>query len=114
MCAHFIDALLQHCNNVLQCYTLLSNRADMVGGDEGLLWNVTPKFHWWWHWAQRSVFLNPRKGNCFIDEDFVGDIKEVVAACTSGTAMEKIPLKVMEKYIWQMHFANLGLLEKGQ
>lgn len=97
-----------HVDQILHCYTHLANRADRVAGDEGLLWNVTPKFHWWWHWARRAIFLNPRKGNCFIDEDFVGGIKEIVARSTSGTTMELVPGKVMEKYQWHQHFCNIG------
>ena len=99
-------ALREHCDHVLHCYTLLANRADRTGGDEGLLWNITPKFHWYWHWAVKALYFNPRKTNCFVDEDFVGDVKEIVAASTAGTSMEEAPSKVMENIVWQMHCAS--------
>ena len=99
-------ALREHGDHVLHCYTLLANRADRTGGDEGLLWNITPKFHWYWHWAVKALYFNPRKTNCFVDEDFVGDVKEIVAASTAGTSMEEVPSKVIEKIVWQMHFAS--------
>ena len=54
----------------------------------------------------KALYLNPRKTNCFVDEDFVGDVKEIVAASTAGTSMEEVPSKVMEKIVWQMHFAS--------
>ena len=100
------QALMDHCDAILHCYTLLANKADREKVAQGLLWNINPQFHWLWHWAQRSVYLNPRKSNCFIDEDFVGDIKEVVAASCAGTSMECVHAKLMEKIVWQMHFAN--------
>ena len=76
------------------------------GGGEGLLWDITPKCHWYWHWATTSLDLKPRKTNCFVDEDFVGDVKEIVAASTAGTSMEEVPSTVIEKIVWQMHVAS--------
>ena len=90
-------------DNFLHLYTLLANRADR---EREFLWNVTPKFHWHWHWAQKSIFLNPRRGNCSLDEDYVGQMKKCVAACTPGTAMEDVPSKVMERQVWAQHFNN--------
>ena len=99
--------LREHCDIVLTCYTFLANRADRVGGREGLLWNITPKHHWFWHWAQKAVYLNPRKTICVVDEHSVGDVKEMLVARTPGTPMEGVPSRVMEKIVWQMHFANI-------
>ena len=93
--------LITWVDNFLHDYTLLANKAD---GDGELLWNITPKFHWLWHWAQKSIYLNPRRTNCMIDEDFVRHMKKCVASCTPGTAMEEVPGKVMEKYQWVKHF----------
>lgn len=90
-------------DDVLRIYSKLANQADQCGSH---LWSITPKFHWLWHLAHCALHLNPRANNCMIDEDFVGDIKEGVAASVSGTSTEKVVNKVMEKYRWAMHFNN--------
>ena len=41
-----------------------------------------------------------------VDEDFVGQIKEIVASSSQGTAMHNVSLKVAEKLVWCMHFDN--------
>ena len=85
-------------------YSKLVNKAD---SDGQLLWNLTPKYHWLWHWSRRSMFLNPRRANCMLDEDFVGHMKTIVASCVSGTALEEVPTKLMEKVQWVQHFTTL-------
>lgn len=89
------------CDDVLRLYSKLANAADEAGH---FLWSVAPKFHWMWHLCQRASYLNPRANSCMIDEDYVGDIKEIVAASTSGTSVEHVPSKTMEKIRWCMHF----------
>ena len=101
------DKVIACVDDILFSYSKLANKADREGGDAGLLWNVTPKFHWFWHWGQRAPLLNPRRSSCCLDEDFVGDVKEVVGASTASTPMQQVPLKVMEKIVWQMHFVNM-------
>ena len=49
---------------------------------------------------KRAYYLNPRKGNTMIDEDFVGQCKDIVAACASGTEAHRVPTKVSERYTW--------------
>jgi hypothetical protein len=100
---HEVGKLQAAADDVLRLYSKLANQADQTGCH---LWPITPKFHWFWHLANRSSFLNPRANNCMIDEDFVGDMKEVVASSVSGTITEHVVLKVMEKYRWAMHFNN--------
>ena len=56
-------------------------------------------FHWLWHWAQKSVTN---------DEDWAGTIKTCVAAPMSGTTMELVPQKVMERVQWGMHFMTVN------
>ena len=68
-------------NSFLKDYSLLANMADR---EKKLLFSVTPKFHWLWHLGDRSQYLNPRKGNTMMDGDFVGQSKDIVAACASG------------------------------
>ena len=54
------------------------------------------------------MYLNPRRSNCMIDEDYVGVVKNCVAASASGTSMEDVPKKVMERIVWGMHFLNMS------
>ena len=98
------QGLMECVDRVLHHYTILANKAD---ADNIALWNITPKFHWLWHWSRKSILLNPRRSNCMLDEDYVGVIKTCVAASVSGTPMEAVPKKVMERILWGMHFLNL-------
>ena len=52
----------------LQSYTMLAN---MAYKDGKLLFSMAPKFHYLWHLGKRANFLNPRKGNTFIDEEII-------------------------------------------
>ena len=88
-------------DDVLRLYTVLANKAD---GEGLLLWSVVPKHHWLWHLASKSAFLNPRAGCCMVDEDYVGQIKHIVASSVSGSSMEAVPTKVFEKIRWAEHF----------
>eukprot|EP00972_Heterocapsa_arctica_P047009 6937322-Heterocapsa_arctica.AAC.1 len=63
---------------------MLAHRADARGH---LLWNWAPKFHWLWHFGKRAQYLCPRRGACLIDKDYVGKIKVVGQACSSGAAL---------------------------
>ena len=78
----------------LTLYTELGHSADAAGL---FLWNITPKFHFFWHFAQRAQYLSPRRGSCFIDEDYVGQMKTVGQACSHGTQLHDIPGKLVEK-----------------
>ena len=81
-------------NGFLQDYTMLANRADK---SNKLLLAVVPKHHMMFHLGRRSMFLNPRRGNTMVDEDFVGKMKDIVQSCAHGTESRLNPLKVMEK-----------------
>ena len=87
-------------NNFLVDYSKLAHLADSANM---LLFNVVPKHHGMWHLGQRAKFLNPRKGNTMIDEDFVGKIKDLVSSSAHGTESHLIPTKVFEKYTWGCH-----------
>ena len=88
---------------ILKCYSLLANWAD----DQGvLLFSMVPKFQWLWHLGHKAKYLSPRKGNCMIDEDFVGVCKEIVRSCAHGTTSHKVPHSFCEKYRWGVYSLN--------
>ena len=91
-------------DDVLQIYTRLATEADR---EHNLLWNVTPKLHWAWHFAHKSQYLHPRRGACWIDEDLVGKMKEICKSCVHGTPLYKIPNTVAIKYHWAMFVRRL-------
>ena len=78
----------------LKKYSLLAKQADDY---TDLLFAMTPKFHYLWHLAQRAQYLNPRKSNCALDEDYVGKCKVVVSSSVHGTPAHRVPEKVNEK-----------------
>ena len=78
-------------------YSLLANAADEQGL---LLFTVAPKHHHLWHLGERSLFMNPRRANCMLDEDYVGKIKEVVHSTVHGTEAHNVPENVLEKVLW--------------
>ena len=98
--AQFVDAN----DRVLKLFSELARQADT---DELLLWKLVPKHHWQFHLAQKARWLNPRVSACFLDEDFVGQLKQIVATCTPGTPMEEVPLSVQAKVSWSMHFEQV-------
>ena len=52
-----------------------------------------------WHWARKAYFPNPRRTNCYIDEDFVGRMKDVVHASSPGTDRH-----LMDRCRWGISF----------
>ena len=95
-CKRFEDLVV----SFLKDYSLLANMADR---ESKLLFSVTIKFHYLHHLAQRAWFLNPRKGNCMIDEDFVGQCKDIAAACCHGAEAHAVPIRFTERYCWGMY-----------
>ncbi len=95
---------MNHVDEFLIAYSLLANKADER---RLVMWNLVPKHHMLWHLAQKSLFLNPRRNNCMMDESYLHYLKKVVASCASGTPMENVPTKVAEKHVWAMHFENV-------
>ena len=87
-----IDVFLSH-------YSWLANRSDQRNE---LLFNVVTKHHWLWHIGERAMYLHPRIGATMIDEDFVGHVKEVVQACTSGMPSHNVQASVCDKYRYAM------------
>ena len=79
----------------LQEYSLLVNAADR---ESAVLFAMVPKHHWFWHLGDRALWINPRRSCCLIDEDYVGKMKLVVAACAHGPATHEVQNKVAEQY----------------
>ena len=68
-------------------------------GDEGMSFKFLPKHHMLWHIAYFARCLSPRASWCYAFKDFVGRIQRSAKACVSGTAMHKVPGKVVENYM---------------
>ena len=85
----------------LREYAVLASEADAASLK---LFSVVPKLHYYWHLQHRAQFLNPRKGCTFIDEDYVGKIKDLVQSSASGSPSHLIPLAVADKYRWGKYF----------
>ena len=84
----------------LREYAVLASEADAA---QLKLFSVVPKLHYYWHLQHRAQFLNPRKGCTFIDEDYVGKIKDLVQSSASGSPSHLIPLAVADKFRWGKH-----------
>ena len=82
-------------DRLLGAYTALGNIAASTGQR---MWNVTPKFHYLWHWGQQAKWLHPRATATFIDEDFVGRIARTAKACTGGVSIVRIGNILIAKY----------------
>ena len=89
---------------LLKKYVIVAQAAD---AREELLFSIVPKHHWMWHLAHRSQYLNPRRGNTMVDEDFVGHVKTLVQACVHGTKPHMVPIKVAEKMVWALYILSV-------
>ena len=87
------------CDDFLDGYATLHNRA---AGRKDLLWGCLPKHHVFWHLCNRCRFAHPRLGNCCLDEDYVGKIKQVVVSTSAGLTLHKIPNSLFDKLMWGM------------
>ena len=85
----------------LRQYAVLSDEADRASLP---LFSTVPKLHYYWHLQARAKYLNPRKGCCFIDEDYVGKIKELVQSSASGTPSHLVPQALATKFRWGKDF----------
>jgi len=90
-------ALCQAVNHMLDQYSWLGVQADRNGH---LLFTAAPKLHWLWHLSRRSIYMSPRRGACYIDEDFMKHMKGIAARCTSGVKLHMVPRSLMSKYRW--------------
>ena len=67
--------VLLYVESILQLYSRLAKMAD---DNDQCIFNIVPTHNFLWHFAYKARYLNPRKGNCMIDEDFVGVMKNIV------------------------------------
>ena len=95
------DSLVKHTDAFLLTYQRLAAEAEAAGA---MLWSCPTKFHVFHHLARRARYINPRKTNCFLDEDFVGKVKVLVHSCVHGSEQYAMTTKMMEKYRWLLHF----------
>ena len=98
------EQLHRRVETFLQGYQELAHDAETAGQ---LRWSLPSKFHWFWHLGQKAKYINPRRTNCFVDEDFVGKIKGLVHSCAAGTELHAMIGKAMEKYRWELHVMAL-------
>ena len=98
-----VASFRQHINSFLVLYQGLAARADL---DHELLFSQPTKFHWLWHLGERSMYLNPRRSNTMIDEDFVGRMKDLIAACSAGTELDRMAPNAMQKYRYGFEFLS--------
>ena len=66
-------------DRVLELYCALARQADIDGM---ILWMLVPMSHWQFHMDQKARWMNPRVPACMLGEDFVGQMKRIVATCT--------------------------------
>ena len=104
------EQLRESAQSFLLEYAALARAADQEGV---LLWNATPKLHWYDHLAQRAMFLNPRVGSTFLDEDYMGCLKVLVHSCSFGVAAHEAPPKAAAMYRWAQHFRVQDLHEES-
>ena len=104
------------CDRIVACvddfllrYQRLAVESEAKGA---FLWNNPSKFHWLWHWARKARFVNPRLTNCYMDEDFVGRIKDLVHSCAAGSEQQHMVVAMAEKYRYAMHFIRIDCAAK--
>ena len=96
-------AFRRHLDEYLRLYSRLAAAAVQAGD---LLWTVAPKFHALWHLGEKAESLNPRRGACFLDEDFMRRLKAIAQRCTASTPLHNIPAAILDKYRWGMWFQH--------
>ena len=96
-------------DRMLSFYSRLADAANRAGE---LLWTVAPKHHQLVHICARAAYLHPRRGSCFVDEDFMRRVKGIVQACTAATPLHRVPMTLLQKYRWGMCFQYVRASEE--
>ena len=63
------------------------------------MWNLVPKFHYWWHLARFAQYENPRCHWTYSSEDYVGRISKVAQSIIYGTGVLRVGPKVITKFL---------------
>ena len=92
-----VAAFRNHVNALCLIYQGLAAAADKAGNP---LWNQPTKWHILWHLGERAQYLNPRRANTMLDEDFVGKMKDITHACAAGTELHQMQVKALAKWRW--------------
>ena len=76
----------------------------VTSGDRGeSQWLFTTKLNCLWHTMYFAKWLSPKASWTFGFEDFIGRLKASGRACVHGTAMHKVPTKLVRNYMIVMH-----------
>ena len=95
----FMQAALQYC----QVQSRLAN------------WNgwpcfkVTMKHHYILHIASRAQWVHPRLGWCFMAEDYMCRIRELVHSIVAGTPPDLVPKINAKQMVRAMHYQMTGM-----
>ena len=95
------DRIQRNVDGFLLDYQKLAYKADC---EKKLLFSNPTKFHMLWHWARRIRYVNSRRTNCYLDEDFVGRLKVLAQSCAVGSDTEQMLEHMFLKYTWAQHF----------
>ena len=63
-------------------------------------WQELPKFHGMQHISLHACYQNPRWGWVYLDEDWMGLIKDICQSCMNGTASHKVVPKLLKKWTY--------------
>ena len=75
----------------LDCYNYLACQAGLSG-----IWHMVPKFHMYSHMGYDfAKKANPRRVQCYSDEDLIGKVKRILERCHGATADKKGLLRYM-------------------
>ena len=62
-------------------------------------WQEIPKFHFMIHVALQAQLQNPRRSWTYVDEDWMGLIKDICQSCMHGTPSFKVVAKIVSKLV---------------
>ena len=86
-------AVADSMERALDCYNFLAKEASENGE---CLWKLQPQMHMVTHMAyDMAKEANPRRVQCFADEDMVDRFKRLVHACHAATASQKSLLRYL-------------------
>ena len=74
-----------------------------------VLFNHTIKFHYVLHLAHVVNYINPGRCSCYMGEDAMHKLKQLVQSCQRGTPPWLVVSKAMKKYCWAL---GLGLADR--